>query len=251
MADIQYWDDTLTEEIEGIQQLLDQVSSIRDSGEKHNMLERVEKRLRAAQGTKRSYKMEIRLVQDVSRRREFETRLQSLDQQLMALSADQKALKQEMERGELLDRQQSAGVTEDDAVKAGDNMLKEMTGIQDKTQTSLDTIKNKIEESKETGMATLEELERQRNVITNIDKEFDRVDDNLARAEALIKQFGKRMATDKLIQCFAVTNCLLLICVVLWSMFGEKALAAVDSGTPVDPTAIRRHLRWSGYDTQN
>ena len=46
--------------------------------------------------------------------------------------------------------------------------------------------KNLIAQSKEVGMATLEELERQRGVLENIDREVDRIDDNLARAENLV-----------------------------------------------------------------
>lgn len=95
--------------------------------------------------------------------------------------------------------------------KAGDNMLKEAIDLQNKTQDSLGNTKAMIAASKEVGMSTLEELERQRDVLSNIEKEIDRVDDNLARAEALMKQFGKRMASDKFIQCFAVLNCLLLL----------------------------------------
>merc|ERR1711935_871623 len=94
--------------------------------------------------------------------------------------------------------------------RAGDNMLNDAKKLQDKTQDSLANTKNMIIQSKEVGVSTLEELQRQREVIENIDKEADRMDDNLNRSQALLKQFGKRMATDKAIQCFAVVNFLLL-----------------------------------------
>lgn len=204
-----------------------------EGADKSGIFERVEKRLRAAQGTKRSFKMETRLVSDVNMRRKFENRLQRLDQQLMTLQADCKALKQEHERGELFEEQQGVEINEEDAQKAGDKMLAEAHEIQNKTQDSLGNTKQMISASKEVGMATLEELERQRNVLSNIEKEVDRVDDNLARAEALLKQFGKRMASDKFIQCFAVLNCLLLLGVIIFAITKKGGSHSHSPGNPL------------------
>jgi SNARE protein len=135
------------------------------------------------------------------------------------LQADLRALQADQNRGELFVNSGGAGGDLEggqDPTKAGNNMLKEASALQDKTQDSLSNTKNMIAASKEVGVATLEELQRQREVIQNIEKETDRMDDNLARAEALMKQFGKRMASDKFIQCFAVLNCLLLLGVILY-----------------------------------
>jgi len=220
MGDIQYWDDTLTEEITSIQQVLDSVPSLSDPVERASALEEAEGRLKGAQGTKRSFKMETRLVQDVKQRRKLEKRLAKLDQQLKALKADLKALQAEENRGQLfVGGRAGQDGDEEDATRAGTNMLNEAKALQDKTQDSLANTKNLIAQSKEVGVSTLEELQRQREVIENIDKEADRMDDNLARSQALLKQFGKRMATDKFIQCFAVINCLLFLGVVVYVAF--------------------------------
>ena len=220
--------------------MLDQSQSMGEGAEKSGIFDRVEKRLRAAQGTKRSFKMETRLVADAQARRKYEQRLQRLDQQLMTLQADCKALRQEHERGELFDQPGAeGGPTEEDAQKAGDNMLKEAENLQNKTQDSLGNTKAMIAQSKEVGMATLEELERQRDVLSNIEKEVDRVDDNLARAEALMKQFGKRMASDKFIQCFAVINCLLLLGVIIYAIAKGGGLSGSDEGKPESPIGGR------------
>ena len=81
----------------------------------------------------------------------------------------------------------------------------------------------------------MEELERQRQVITNIESDIDRVDDGLARSELLLKQFGKRMASDHFIQCFAVIKCLLLVGVIIFAITQGKSLTP--NNTPSDPTA--------------
>jgi len=212
--------------------------------EKASMIDRCQGRLRSAKGTKRSYKMEIRLVQDVGKRRSYEQRLGQLDQQLKTLSADCKALESETQRGELFveDDENNGGVNTNgmDANKAGDSMLKESHALQDKTQDSLSNTKAMIADSKEVGASTLEELQRQREVIHSIESEVDRVDDNLARAEVLLKQFGKRMASDHFIQCFAVINCLLFLGVLIYAIVNGKDLNPISE--PDSPTDGGRRM---------
>jgi novel plant SNARE len=252
----------LTEEIEAVQTMLDRVAKLSSGSlERQSALDRAKSRLRSASGTKRSFKMEIRLVQSVDSRRRYEARLASLDQQLQTLSADIKALESESNRGELFVSSLGGNANNNgndfdgkDGVKAGDSMLKEASSLQDKTQESLMNTKSRIAESKEVGVSTLEELERQRDVINNIEKETDRIDDNLARAEALLKQFGKRMASDHFIQCFALINCLLLLGVVLYAILKGGGLTGSGSGTPPNPTTTttttgkRFLLRRNDYD---
>jgi hypothetical protein len=224
--------------VSSIQQLLDDVTSLPGRMERASVLNQVDERLRDAQSTKRSFKMEIRLIIDVQ-----EGRLQKMDQELRTLRADLRALQAEEERGELF--LQSGGGDEGvevDAATLGNNMLKDASGLQDKTQESLTNTRKMIAASKEVGVSTLEELHRQRGVIQNIDKETDRMDDNLARAEALVKRFGKRMAGDKFIQCFAVLNCLLLVGVVIFVVTKDGGLGGDgDDATPFSP--VRRMLR--------
>lgn len=208
-------------------------------------MEDADHRLRGAAGTKRSFKMEIRLVQDINERRRLEGRLQNMEQELRTLKADLKALQADENRGELF-ISGGAGNGADgemDPTMAGTNMLSQAGALQDKTQDSLFNTKSMIAASKEVGVSTLEELQRQREVIQNIDREADRMDDNLARAEALLKQFGKRMASDKFIQCFAVVNCLLLIGVVIFAIQKKGGILG-DEPAPPNPVRMLRG-NWS------
>ncbi|KAG7364228.1 SNARE domain anchored protein [Nitzschia inconspicua] len=247
MTDIQYWEDTLTEEIEAIQNILDGVPSLSNPVQRASAMEEADDRLRGAAGTKRSFKMEIRLVQDIKERRRLEGNLQKMDQELRTLKADLKALQADENRGELF---VSGGAGngdngEVDPSRAGSNMLNEAAALQDKTQDSLQNTRNMIAASKEVGVSTLEELQRQREVINNIDKEADRLDDNLARAEALMKQFGKRMAGDKFIQCFAVINSLLLLGVIIYAIMKKGAFDG-NSDEPPNPASRMLRSQWEG-----
>ncbi|VEU37106.1 unnamed protein product [Pseudo-nitzschia multistriata] len=224
MADIQYWEDTLVEGVEQIRSILDGVQAMSDPVDRATALEDADDTLRSATGTKRSFKMEIRLVQDQNLRNKYTKRLKRLENELRTLKADLKALQAEEHRGELFI---SGGAGDPDGnggdpTRAGSNMLNEASALQDKTQDALSNTKNMIAQSKEVGVATLEELQRQREVIANIDKEADRMGDNLARAEKLVKEFGKRMSGDKFIQCFAVVNCLLLCGVVVYAIVKRR-----------------------------
>lgn len=57
-----------------------------------------------------------------------------------------------------------------------------------------------IEESKTVGQATVEQLRGQKEQITDIQKDIDTMDSNISRAERLIYNFTRRMATDRIIQ---------------------------------------------------
>jgi chromosome segregation ATPase len=252
MADIQYWDDALTQEIENIQQLLEEMEGY-DDEEKMAELSIIEKELRKANATKRSLKMETRLVADVGQRRQYENRLARLEEELGNLQADVRAAKDGVQRSALLkgsaannncDDSMAEFTNTEDAVRAGDDMLNKAAGLQDKTQESLDYTKNMVAESKEVGASTLTELQRQREVIERIDFEADRINDNLNRAEQLVKQFGKRMASDKFIQCFAVINVLMLVGVILYAVFGKGTTLGQPHGAPPpNPVGGTRMLR--------
>jgi novel plant SNARE len=225
--------------------MVDDIPKLTNPVEKAAALERAKSKVRSAAGTKRSFKMEIRLVQDVAQRRKYEGRLAALDQMLKTLQSDVQALESATTRHELfLD---AGPVAEGFAhfENDGDAMLKEAHGLQNKTQDSLANTKSMIAESKDVGAATLEELERQRQVITNIESDLDRVDDGLARAELLLKQFGKRMASDHFIQCFAVINCLLLVGIVIYAITQGKSLTP--DNAPPNPNSQRFLLR-RGWD---
>ena len=119
----------------------------------------------------------------------------------------------------------------------GDALLNDAGRLQDKTQQSLFNTKKLVEESKLVGMQTVEELQRQREQLNQVDQDVMRMEDNLDRADKLIKTFGKRMATDKLIQCFACVNVLLIVGVVVYAIVkgGLKKNDDVDTGAPESP----------------
>lgn len=237
MADVQYWDDILTKEIDEIHALMDEIPAITDREDKASAIRHAESKLRNANKTKKTLKMETRLVTETQTRRTYETRIGRLGEDLNHLKADLSALKQDFQRESIMSRGDDDGFlpTEEDGQKAGDQMLGEAGRIQDKTQESLDYTKQLVAESKDVGLSSLEELKRQRETLNRIDQEADRIDTALDVAEKLVKNFGKRMASDKFIQCFSVLNVLLLVGVILYVVLSGKSLGGADSGAPQNP----------------
>jgi len=234
MGDIQYWQDTLTNEIESIRSILSSVPRISDDLERQGALDTAEKKLNSALGNKRSFRMEVRIL-DQSTRQTYEAELANHEQNLSELTNELKAFRSQTSRNQLFigaNTGPDKGSLQDD----GDKMLAEASRLQDKTAESLSHTVSLIADSKMVGMQTLEDLERQREQIKGIDDDVMRLEDNLNRADSLIKAFGKRMATDKLIQCFACVNVLMIVAVIIYSIVkgggfdGDK-----DSGSPPDP----------------
>mmetsp|Transcript_29685 Transcript_29685/g.44016 ORF Transcript_29685/g.44016 Transcript_29685/m.44016 type:complete len:251 (+) Transcript_29685:103-855(+) len=244
MGDLQYWDDTLTEEVESIRVILGSIPGIHDEMEKTATLDKAERKLRAASGTKRSYKMETRLVSDPSVRRTYEGQLAEHEKVLNKLADEVKAAKNEMQRGQLFVGNRADG-EEPNAEADGDAMLKDAEHLQEKTQSSLDNTMNMVAETKIVGMETMEELRRQRDQLNNIDQEAMRIEDNLARADKLIRTFGRRMATDKFIQCFAFVNVLLLVGVVIYAILKKNGLTG-EEAVPAPTNPVRMLRGFSG-----
>ncbi len=186
-------------------------------------------------------------MSDPKQRRAYENKLTRLTEELGTLANDLRALKGGVQRDQLfVGASRGGGVGSTDGMsgeEAGDVMLSDMNEIQDKTKSSLENTKTMVAASKQVGEATMEELLRQREQIRTIDEEAMRIDDNLNRADKLIKTFGKRMATDRFIQCFACVNILLLCGVVGYFVFKNSTKEEGDNGNvPANPVGGGRSL---------
>jgi hypothetical protein len=96
-----------------------------------------------------------------------------------------------------------------------------------------------IEASKEVGTSTLEELARQREQIKDIDNEVTQIDSKLVRAEKMVVNFTRRMASDRLIQLCAGINIVVMICLCMYvGITGKKFTDSSSSSSSVGPPNI-------------
>lgn len=245
MADVQFWGDTIISEIEEIRAISSSIPNQTDDLDRTAAIDDAEKKIRNAKGNCRSLKAEIRIVADPDESNRYRSQLASYEQTLSQLSSDIQGFKSDQSRNRLFlgaDTNGFNGTDQADPVNAGDALLDGADNIQDKTKQSLQNTTAMIAESKATGMMTLEELDRQKNQINAVDENVMRMEDNLNRADTLIKAFGKRMATDKLIQGFACINILLIVGVVIYSI--------VKGGLPGEDQEVPPESPVGGGDSQ-
>lgn len=180
--------------------------------------------------------METRLIKDGVKRRAMETKYSDYEKKINELEGEVKWSRTEGNKKELF------GSSGDPLTSAeeGDSMLKDASQIQDKTEQSLMHSKQMVEATKDVAVATLEELHRQRDQIKDVTEEVMQIEDNLARADKLIKTFGRRMATDRFIQCFACVNVLLLVGVIVYAVVSKNGDEDnADNSVPDQPFGTR------------
>jgi hypothetical protein len=180
--------------------------------------------------TKNSFNLEWRLLKDKALKAEFGSLRKELDDKLevqIKILQDAKAGKNKKE----LMKEAAKAAQYSTAGRGNDELLGEANEIQDKTMASLGRTKMAIEESKLVGAATIETLRGQREQIVDIENEIDVIDSNLVRAEKLIGNFARRMATDRIIQAFTAINVVVMLGLVLYVSISGKSLTASSSGS--------------------
>ncbi|GMH94446.1 hypothetical protein TrST_g2726 [Triparma strigata] len=182
----------------------------------------------------KSFKMETRLIKDGVKRRAMDSKYGDYEKRINELEGEVKWARTEGNKKELFGSQEPLSAAEE-----GDAMLKDASAVQDKTEQSLMHSKQMVEATKDVAVATLEELHRQRDQIKDVTEEVMQIEDNLARADKLIKTFGRRMATDRFIQCFACVNVLLLVGVIVYAVVSKEKTEESTSNVPDQPFGTR------------
>jgi SNARE protein len=240
MADIAFWSDSLSTAIVEGEEILNTIGKTRAGADRTNLIAECETKIKRCKNIEKSFRMEMRLI-PAGKRGDYEGELSTYKASIEKLGNELKWAKTESGKSELFGGGMGkaggdggASVVQNPE-EEGDDMLKKADGIQDKTEQSLQHTQQMVEGSKEVATATIEELHRQREQIKDITEEVMTIEDNLARADKLIRTFGRRMATDKFIQCFACVNILLLTAVVIYAVVSDKGLSSNDEATPSNP----------------
>lgn len=267
MSDARYWFDEFSREVEQLRIVLDKLRTLVDSSNLsavESSVKEIEAKFIRAKEIKKSFGLEMRLVRDRKERSVFESESKILEQRLEDCVKELARLKTKNDRKDLMggkaDAPASGAFAYSTEGKNNDQLLGEANKIQDMTFESLNRTKNMIEASKEVGTATLETLRGQREQITEISNEVDKLDDKLGHASKLVMNFGRRMATDRLIQMFAALNIVIMLALILYVVVSGKSLApstsssggsssaAVSSSTPIiSPTVSPAVLALDQY----
>lgn len=237
MSDVEFFEGGLAEEISTIRIKLQSYPSLDDS-RKPSAINEIEEKVRKANGTKRAFKMECRMVADANLKKKYELTLQQRTEELSQLENDVETLKKELMQSELfVDAEDSEAA----GVELGNKMIGEMHAIQDKTQEGIDNIKNLVEESRDVGSATLEKLRQQNEQILEIDKDVDKLEYHLKYADKMLKKFSKELAKDTFIQMMTLINISLLVSVIYYAY--SKMKGVDEHGSELPSVATDRMMK--------
>lgn len=189
---------------------------------------KVDDKIAQIKKVKKFYGLELRLVKDRAQRSFYDDLGKEYDKRVLVATQTAASYQEKLKKKELFgNSDSSANATGknqyDTEGKNNDELLSGANKIQDMTFESLARTRNLIEASKEVGTSTLEELSRQRDQIKDIDQEVTNIDNRLTRAEKLVINFTRRMASDRLIQLCSAINIVIMIALCLYvGITGKK-----------------------------
>lgn len=190
-----------------------------------------EKKMDKIRKCRKNLSLELTQVKDRAERAQYLSETKYLDEKLAVLTKQLQTTKQLRNKLELVQGSTSPKDPYGADGKSNDELLEGANKIQDLTFDSLGRTRIMIEQSKEIGLATVDELRRQRVQIVDIDEEIDHLDSHVSRAEKLVANFTKRIASDRVIQAFTALNVLIIICVIVYAAVTGKTLSK-ESNSP-------------------
>jgi hypothetical protein len=230
-SDLNYWYDEYAKEEQQFKGLVEKLKNIATSSNIkaiENAAKECEVKSLRVKEVKKSFGLELKLIRDRAIRKDYEEKCNAIDEDFDIQFKEFTRLKSSNQRQDLFSTSNTTSTTNPYSTegKNNDQLLNEAHRIQDLTFESLTRTKNMIEASKEIGSATVEQLRTQRDQIIEIEKEVDALDSNLVRAEKLIVNFTRRMATDRIIQLFTAINIVVLLGLILYVVISGRSLSA-------------------------
>lgn len=238
MGDIEYWYKTYSDRVTNYEGKVDGMGTVHAGDDIEDQVAACAKVEKKAEKDKRALGMEARLIKDADMKSQWEEKIQQLDDRL---ATAKRALATKKEQAELF----GSGGAQSGAGGGGmpghigptnDEYLDKTEEVHDKIDSSLANTLNLVNESEEVGAATLEALAAQRTQIEGIHGTVLNIEDALNRSDALLRQFGKRMATDRMIQFFFMLNVLGLIGIIIYSVLQNQGLNGDDAAPADDAT---------------
>jgi SNARE protein len=232
MSDLTYWYDEYLREVDQLKEFVEKYkSAITSSNQK--LIEIYTKDCEAksirVKEVKKSFSLELKLCRDKILRSDFEAKMKEVDDRSIELTKEFSQLRAQNNKSSLFGDTVPAFSMSTEG-KTNDTLLTDTHKVQDMTFESLARTRNMIEASKEIGSATVQQLVEQKEQIADIERDIDAMDTNLQRAEKLVSNFVKRMATDRIIQLFAAVNIVVLLGLILYVGGSGKALGASSGG---------------------
>jgi SNARE protein len=234
MGDVTYWQSSYGKALDDLAAQISKAESA-SGAERDALLVAAGGVVKRMQGIRRSYNLEIKLMRDATEKSSFQGDKADKDRQLEALQGrlskarEQSDKKEELFEGRGADTAPARAMTADDKLDKAD-------AIQDAVEAKYINMITHLEEAEEVGGAAAQTLQDQREQIGRITEDVIEMEGSLTRADALIRVFSKRLATDKFIQCFGCLNVTALVAIILYVVIKQVGLPGSNpSNTPPSP----------------
>ena len=233
MSDLNYWYDEYAKEVEQLRELIEKLKKdVNSSNQKliELLVRDCDNKILRVKEVKKSFTLELKLARDKTLRAEFEVHMKEIDDKVAELTKEYGLVKASTNKSALFG---DAIPAYSNSVEGKDNdtLLRDTHKVQDLTFDSLSRTRNMIQASKEIGTATVEQLVTQKEQIKSIEADIDAMDTNLVRAQKLVSNFARRMATDRIIQLFTAVNIVVMLGLILYVAVSGRKLGAASSGS--------------------
>lgn len=171
-------------------------------------------RISRARQVYHSFKVELREL-NKDELREYEQKGAAHNQTISKLVNDLNWAKQAGERDDLLSGAKSGGKFNPDEASAM-QIVEQARGVQDESMNSVARSQRLVDQAEKIGVETASKLKDQTDQMKRIYSQVDNIEGNLARADKIMREFVKRMATDKLVLCFILLILVGIITIVAW-----------------------------------
>ena len=209
-------------------------------------LKEVDDKLMVLKGVRKSYNFELKLIKDRDERKAYDEVAQALDKRRDDLISEVEALRKKVEQNQsggdadktFLD---NGKINNETAGRSNDQLLSGAATIQELTKQSVARSRALMDNSKELGVETNQQLVEQRQRLASIHKEAEGINAKLERSRQLIDEFARRIAGDRMIQIFCAINIIILLIFIFYVLATGKRIETLFETDTVAPTLSPTH----------
>lgn len=242
MADIQYWDDEFAETLDSLRKSVRGLNSIKTTSAKTGAIQECEAAADRLNNLKRTFKLELRQLPK-GEQGTYQEKLAGYEKELMQLRQEIKWAKTEDQKSSLMASSSRKKGGESGENVTRDEMLTGALEVQGKTKNVAARILKEIEDTKRVGGAIVEDLDAQTKTIKDVTDSVNKMEDDMVRANLLLRTFIRRMMTDKLIMVFALLIFFGVVFAVIYNQVvgpSEEKVVVYSGGSGNTPPPLLR-----------
>lgn len=188
---------------------------------------------------KRSLDLQLRTVRDDDAKDGWASHISAADERF---AAAKRSLALKKEQAELFGKAAAdggaGGNTPGYKGPTNDQYLDLTDKVHDDIDASLANTLQVVNDTEDLATATAEQLAKQREQITDVHQSVLSIEEALKRSDALLRTFGKRMATDKMIQLFFMLNVVGAVGLIVYMVLQDQGIGSSDDGGQAADDAV-------------